>query len=113
VRDRNGNMVGYKKDAQGQTIITHSTGTALRALAEAGHGTYQQVTFGGDAVGLLRANIDRLQKAQFASMEFTHYNEHYQTFLLIGLVLALLELLLGERKSDGRLWRGRFEVPLD
>ncbi len=45
------------------------------------------------------------------SMEINHYNEHYQAFLFLGIVLALLELLLGERKAEGRIWRGRFEVP--
>lgn len=113
VRDDNGNLVGYKKDKSGQTVVSRSTGEALKELAEAGQGTYQHVTFGGDAVKNLRASIDQLQRAQFDTMEVSHYNEHYQSFLLIGLILALLELFLGERKGEGRLWRGRFEVALD
>ena len=113
VRDNQGNMIGYKKDKKGQPVVSKSTGEALKALAEAGQGTYQQVTFGGDAVKHLRESIDTLQKAQFDTMEVSHYNEHYQAFLGIGLLLALLELLLGERKSEGRIWRGRFEVSLD
>jgi Ca-activated chloride channel family protein len=113
MRDRDGNLVGYKKDKTGKTIISRSTGDALKALAEAGQGVYQHVTFGGDAVSILRQNIDRLQKAQFDTMEVRQYNEHYQYFLFIGLILALLELAIGERKSEGRLWRGRFEVPVD
>lgn len=113
VRDDHGNLVGYKKDRSGQTVVSRSTGEALKALAEAGQGTYQHVTFGGDAVQNLRASIDQLQRAQFDTMEVSHYNEHYQSFLLIGLVLAFLELLLGERKGEGRLWRGRFEVAVD
>jgi Ca-activated chloride channel homolog len=46
-------------------------------------------------------------------MEVNHYNEHYQIFLLIGILLALIELFLGERKAEGRIWKGRFEVPVD
>lgn len=113
VRDHNGNLVGYKKDKSGQTVITHSTGQALKALAESGKGTYQQVTFGGDAIRALKSNIDQLQRTQLDTMEVSHYNEHYQAFLFTGILLALCELLLGDRKSEGRLWRGRFEVPLD
>jgi Ca-activated chloride channel family protein len=113
VRDHQGNLVGYKKDRSGQTVITKSTGEALRALAEAGQGTFQQVTFGGDAVKILKSNIDQLQRKQLDTMEVSHYNEHYQAFLAIGIVLALLEILLGERRIPGRLWRGRFEVPVD
>jgi Ca-activated chloride channel family protein len=109
MRDNNGNLVGYKKDRSGQVVVTKSTGESLKALAEAGKGTFQQVTFGGDAIKNLKANIDQLQKAQFDTMEINHYNEHYQFFLLTGILLALIELFLGERKAEGRLWRGRFE----
>lgn len=113
VRDKNGNMVGYKKDRKGQTVVSKFTGEALKALAEAGKGQYLHVTFGGDAVKNLRDNIDNLQKAQYESMEISHYDEHYQIFLLFGLIFALLELFMGERKAEGRIWRGRFEVPLN
>lgn len=111
VRDEHGNLIGYKKDRNGQTVITKSTGEALKALAEAGKGTYQQVTFGSDAISNLKSNIDQLQRSQLDTTEIRSYNEHYQAFLLVGVVLALIELLLGERRSEGRLWRGRFEVP--
>lgn len=113
VRDKNGNMIGYKRDKKGQTVVSKFTGDALKAIAEAGKGSYLHVTFGGDAVKNLRASIDQLQKAQFDNMEVRHYDEHYQAFLFLGIILALLELFLGERKSEGRIWRGRFEVPLD
>jgi len=111
VRDAQGNLVGYKKDKGGQTIVTKSTGEALKALAEAGKGTFQQVTFGGDAIKNLKGAIDQLQRAQLDTTEITSYNEHYQAFLLVGVALALLELFLGERRSEGRIWKGRFEVP--
>lgn len=110
VRDRAGNLVGYKKSKDGQDVITKSTGEALKKLSEAGKGIYQHVTFGGDAVKVLRDNIDRLQKAQIDALEVTSYNEHYQLFLLVGILLAMLEVFLGERRPDGRIWKGRFEV---
>lgn len=113
VRDKNGNMTGYKKDRKGQVVVSKFTGDALKSLADAGKGSYQQITFGGDAVKILRSNIDQLQKAAFDTMEVTHFNEHYQVFLFIGIILALLELALGERRKEGRIWRGRFEIPLD
>lgn len=113
LRDKRGNLVGYKKDRSGQVINSQSTGDALRALSEAGGGQYHHVTFGGDAVKLLKTQLDSLQKAQFESMEVAHYNELFQWFLAFGILFAVVDLALGERKSEGRIWRGRFEVPLD
>lgn len=111
VRDQMGNLLGYKKTKDGQEVVSKSTGDALKALAEAGKGSYHQVTFGGDAVKILKNELDRLEKAQFDSTDFKQYTEHYQIFLLLGLLLALLEFALGERRGEGRLWAGRFEVP--
>lgn len=113
VRDRDGNMTGYKRDRSGQVVVTKFTGEAMKKLAEAGRGSYQHATFGGDAVRLLRQAIDQLQRAQLDTMEVNHYTEHYQMFLFFGILLALLELFMGERKAEGRIWRGRFEVPVD
>ena len=36
---------------------------------------------------------------------------NYQTFLFFGILFALIELFLGERKAEGRIWKGRFEIP--
>lgn len=113
VRDRNNSVVGYKKDKSGQTIISRLTGEALKALAEAGQGSYAAVTFGGDAIRQLKSQIDQLQRAQFDTMEFSHYDEHYQVLVFLGLVLALIELFLSDKRGEGRLWRGRFEVSVD
>lgn len=113
VRDDRGNMVGYKKDKNGQPVVTRMTGQALQEIAAAGEGIYQAVSFGGDSVRNLKAAIDRLQRTQLDTLEVSHYTEHYQVLLLVGILLALAELGFGERRSEGRGWRGRFEVPRD
>lgn len=113
MRDRDGNLVGYKRDKSGQPINSKLTGQALKALAKAGRGSYAQVTFGGDAVKQLKSRIDSLQRTQFETMDVSHYNEHYQFFLAIGVLCALAELAIGERRREGTRWRGRFEVAGD
>lgn len=111
LRDQMGNLLGYKRDEKGRDIVSRSTGESLEKVAKAGQGTFHQITFGGDAVKFLKTEIDRLQKTQFDTLDFKQYTEHYQIFLFLGILLALIELLLGERRSEGRLWMGRFEVP--
>jgi len=113
VRDQTGNLVGYKKDENQKVIVTKSTGEALKALADAGQGEYQHVTYGSDAIQHLKSRIGELQKAEFDTMEVSHYDELYQWFLLAGLLIAFVDLSLGTRKREGRIWRGRFEKPLD
>lgn len=111
VRDGMGFLKGYKKDRQGQTVLTTVKGDALRALADAGKGSFYFATFGGDQTKLLVEDIAKLEKTQFDSTVATQYEERFQTVLMIGIIIALIELFLGERRRGFRFWKGRFEVP--
>lgn len=111
VRDGMGFLKGYKKDRQGQTVLTTVKGDALRALADAGKGSFYFATFGGDQTKLLVEDITKLEKTQFDSTVATQYEERFQTVLMIGIIIALIELFLGERRRGFRFWKGRFEVP--
>ncbi|WP_347357894.1 VWA domain-containing protein [Bdellovibrio sp.] len=111
VRDGMGFLKGYKKDRQGQTILTTVKGDALRALAEAGQGSFYFATFGGDQTKLLVEDISKLEKAQFDTTMAVQYEERFQTILMIGIIIALLELFLGERRTSFLFWKGRYEVP--
>ena len=111
VRDGMGFLKGYKKDRSGQTILTTVKGEALKALAQEGEGSFYFASFGGDHVKHVIEDIGKLEKAQFETSVATQYDERFQMFLLIGIVLAILELLLGERKGAFRFWKGRYEVP--
>lgn len=109
-RDERGFLRSYRRDRGGKEVITTVKGDFLRELAETGHGSFHHATFGGQEAKLIKADIDKLQKSEFASSLATSYDERFQIPLLIGLLLLLLDFLLGERKAPGRIWKGRFEV---
>lgn len=110
-RDNMGFLRGYKKDLKGQTVLTTVHGAALEALAKAGQGSFYHASFGGTHLQQIAGDIGALEKAQFDSEMATSYDEKFQYFLGLALLLSLVEILLGERKSAFRLWQGRFEVP--
>jgi Ca-activated chloride channel family protein len=109
-RDDHGYLKGYKKDRGGQVILSTTKGSFLQNLAKAGGGSFYHATFGGNAVGELKRDLDKLEKAEFESTTATQYDEKFQVPLALALLLALLELVLGERRGKGRIWKGRFEV---
>ncbi|KHD88284.1 MAG: hypothetical protein OM95_09015 [Bdellovibrio sp. ArHS] len=111
VRDGMGFLKGYKKDREGQTVITTVKGEALRALAEAGKGSFYFATFGGDQTKLLVEDIGKLERTQFDSTMAVQYEERFQLILFMGILLALFEIFLGERRNSFRFWKGRYEVP--
>ncbi|MGZ3772750.1 MAG: vWA domain-containing protein [Pseudobdellovibrionaceae bacterium] len=111
VRDGMGFLKGYKKDRQGQTILTTVRGDALRALAEAGRGSFYFASVGGNQTKLLVEDIGKLERTQFDTTMAVQYEERFQVFLFLGILFALLELFLGERRHSFKFWKGRYEVP--
>lgn len=113
VRDGMGFLKGYKKDRSGQTVITTVKGDALRDLAAAGKGSFYFATFGGDQVKHLVEDINHLEKTQFDTTMAVQYEERFQIVLFMGIIIALIELFIGERRRGFRFWKGRFEVPAE
>jgi len=111
VRDGMGYMQGYKKDNNGQTILTTVKGDELRAIAKAGKGSSYHASFGGDHLQKIVGDIGQLEKTQFDSEIATQYDERFQIFILLALIFALVEMFLGDRRPASRLWKGRFELP--
>lgn len=109
-RDAQGNLRGYKKDAQGQPVLTQVKGKFLEQLAVGGGGKFFFASTAGDHLRGLVEDLDRLEKAEFDSKIITSYNELFQWFLLFGLLCFALDLLVSEVDLRRRQWKGRIEV---
>lgn len=110
IRDERGFLSGYKRDKNGQNVITQVHGNFLRELAQVGKGSFRHATFGGIEAKEIKAELDKLEKAEFSSTLSTNYDERFQVPLAIGILLALIDFAIGERRRAGRIWKGRFEV---
>lgn len=108
VHDSYGNMTGFKKDRSGQTVLTQVRGKFLSELAEAGKGNFYFAYFNGDHLKNFVADVDRLEKTQFDSNVMTQYDEKFTWPLLVGTVLLMLSLLMGDRRSGEVQWKGRY-----
>ena len=93
LKDREGNIVVSKLDEQG-----------LRQIARAGGGAY--VHAGNDEFGLnpIIDDIKRMEDEEYSSIVFEEYDEQYMYFFAIAFALFVLEMLIGERKSRGKLF---------
>lgn len=112
IRDERGYLRSYKKDNAGKEVVSQVKGEFLKELAKVGQGSFHFATFGGNEARAIKADIDRLQKAEFSSSLSTQYEERFQWFLAVALLFFLAELLIAERSGPDRVWRGRFESGL-
>lgn len=110
VRDKMGFLRGNKK-SEGETVITKVDGQILRKLAQSGNGSFYFASFGGDHISKLLKDFEKLEKSEFESQMATNYDENFQLFLFLAIILGILEISLGERRGGFRFWTGRFEVP--
>lgn len=111
-RDQFGYLKEFKKDRQGQPVLTTVKGAALKALAEEGKGSFYFANFGGRHLESLVEDFQKLEKTEFSSQLATQYDERFQWPLFLAMMIVLIEIFLGERRSGFSLWRGRYEKPL-
>ncbi len=105
VRDASGKVTDYKRDNQGQVVMSRLGEQLLAELARAGGGEYYRA--GDQALELERIfdDIRKLEKRQLESKEFVLYKDRYQWFLGLAFALLLVEPLLVEtrrRRNNGR-----------
>ncbi|VAW21892.1 hypothetical protein MNBD_ALPHA12-546, partial [hydrothermal vent metagenome] len=92
-----GKKTGYKKDKQGNIIISKLDEKALRRLAKETGGKYFGANADGnfDISGLATA-LDKLTKTDIMSAKFTEYEERYAIFALVAFVILFLEAGLNQ-----------------
>lgn len=90
---------GFKKDKEGNTIVTKLNEQALQEIAAAGNGIYVRATNSDAGLNNILSQLDKLEKKQFESKMFRDYEDRFQPFILAALLLLIIEAFLTERKS--------------
>ena len=80
----------YKRDANGQLVLTTLNETRLQEIAKAGNGSYCHATAG---VTQLSADLARLEKQKFRIRADGDYQERFQWFVVGALILLVCEVL--------------------
>jgi Ca-activated chloride channel family protein len=96
----NGTVRGYRKDKQGQTVVTRLNADILKAIAGKANGVYVQASQADLGLGAVLDKIGELDKAQLESKMYTDYEDQFQWFLGLALILFFIEFLISERVSE-------------
>ena len=99
VYDQSGNRIGYKRDKQGQIVTTRLNPVVLQQIAEAGNGKFYLATGRENELQKIYADIARMEKKELGMREYTQFEDHFQPFLLMALILLIFEMVLSERRS--------------
>ena len=92
-------QTGFKKDREGNTVITRLNEVMLQQIAAAGNGDYVRANNTQAGLSKIFEKINALEKSEIETRMFTDYEDQYQYFLCFGLLLIFLEFLIFDRKT--------------
>ncbi|GAA4280403.1 vWA domain-containing protein [Gaetbulibacter aestuarii] len=95
----NGVVLNYKKDSNGETVITHLNEETLEGIAQQGQGVYINGKSTTNVVDQIKDVLNKMDKTEFESKQFADFKDQFQWFIGFAIFFLLLDILFLERKT--------------
>lgn len=105
--NRYGHQTGYRKDKQGNTIITRLDEQMLKKIASAGNGIYVRASNSNVGLEKIYEDINKMEKSEIETKVFTDYEDQFQWFVALGIFLLLVEIFVSSGKKE---WESKFNI---
>ncbi|WP_026754585.1 VWA domain-containing protein [Sediminibacter sp. Hel_I_10] len=96
---RNGVLLNYKKNNEGETVITKLDENTLKQIAEEANGAYLNGSNTAEVVDGIKDILNRMDKTEFEAKEFADFKDQFQWFLGFGICFLFLDIFFLERKT--------------
>ena len=90
---------GFKADESGKTILTKLDESILQRVVEETDGSYIRASNTRDDLAAVFAQIEKMEKKEFGTKQFTNYEDRFQYPLGAAILLLLLEAGLSEKRN--------------
>jgi len=92
-------MLGFKKDNEGNTVVSKLDEPSLRRIASIGNGSYTRATNIDIGLDKIFDGIKNMEKKEYDSKVFSNYESRFQYFIGIAILLLIIELFILDKKS--------------
>ena len=89
----------FRKDRQGQVVVSRLNEQAGKEIAQAGNGMYVRCDNTNTAMRALQNELDKIASADIETQVFTDYQEQYQSFVLLALLLLVADFFVLSRQN--------------
>lgn len=96
--DTGSQVIDYKKDPDGQYVMSKLNPDTLKELAFSSGGMYYRSTVTGEEIGMLLADISNLKRSALKTEKIRRFSQVYQYFLGAGMLLFTVSWMLPERR---------------
>lgn len=90
----------YKKDVDGNTVLSKLNEQQLRDIATATRGVYVNAENPDAALEAVLGKLATIEKTGIEDMAFKDYIHYFQWFIAVALILLIVEFLLPEKKMS-------------
>jgi len=96
---RNGIVLNYKKDNNGETVITKLNEDTLKDIADEADGVYINGSNTIEVVDQIRDILNKMDKTEFEAKEFADFKDQFQWFLGFAIFFLFIDIFFLERKT--------------
>lgn len=96
---RNGIVLNYKKDSNGETVITRLNEEILQSIASKANGNYINGRNTAEVVEKIGEILNKMDKTEFEAKQYADFKDQFQWFLGFALFFLFLDIFLLERKT--------------
>jgi Ca-activated chloride channel family protein len=95
----NGQEKGFHTDSLGKQVLSKLNEEMGKEVAAAGKGAYVRATNANSGMGIVMDQIGKVQRKTVDSRNFKDYEDRFQFFLGLALLVLMLEFFISSRKS--------------
>jgi Ca-activated chloride channel family protein len=99
LRDESDAVIGYKRDEEGNPVMSSLNQQLLSDIADKTGGEYFISSAEESELDKIADKVDSMEKAKFASFKGTKYKDRYQYPLSVVFIGLVLYLLINDRKK--------------
>ena len=89
----------FIKDRSGNVVVSRLNEEMCREIAQAGGGIYVRCDNTNTATRAIQKELDKMGTQEIETQVFTDYNEQFQSFALIALLLLVIDFFIFNRKN--------------
>ena len=95
----NGRIDSYKKDNNGEVVITKRNSEILKKIASSSGGEFIDGNITEEALEYVKAKLDKIDKSEFETSQFVEYKQQFQIFILIALLFIIVDIFIFQTKT--------------
>lgn len=99
IKGDNGVVAEYKKNNEGEVVITKLNPAILENIAQNTKGIYIEGNNTKQVLEQIKNALDNIEKTEFEAQEVAEYQTQYQWFIGVAFFLLLLDVFFLERKT--------------